>query len=277
MNMKRYLYGMGVVAAGLFAPLLSAAQEKPRPPIEDNSFLVEEAYNQERGIVQHISSFERTGTSWEYNFTQEWPVRSQKHQLGFTLPVQNTEPELGGGVGIGDIGLNYRYQLLSGEGSAIALSPRFTLLLPTGDERNGRGAETVGYQANVPMSIALSDRFVAHSNVGVTLQPAVRNGVGDELRTTTLQLGQSVVWLLHPSLNLLLESVWTRSAEAIHGGGSVRSSDLLVAPGIRGALDFDSGLQVVPGAAVAFDVGPAANEPTLFFYLSFEHPFTRRR
>ena len=46
------------------------------PGIQDNSFLVEEAYNQEFGVVQHISSFTRFWDSkdWNYSFTQEWPV-----------------------------------------------------------------------------------------------------------------------------------------------------------------------------------------------------------
>jgi hypothetical protein len=44
---------------------------------------------------------------------------------------------------------------------------------------------------------------------------------------------------------------------------------------VRGALNFANGLQIVPGAAVAFEtVGEA--EPMLVFYLSFEHPFGRR-
>ena len=46
------------------------------PGIQDNSFLVEEAYNQEFGVVQHISGFTRFWDSkdWAYTFTQEWPV-----------------------------------------------------------------------------------------------------------------------------------------------------------------------------------------------------------
>ena len=31
-----------------------AAEERPIDVIEDNSFLIEEAYNQEAGVVQHI-------------------------------------------------------------------------------------------------------------------------------------------------------------------------------------------------------------------------------
>src|SRR5262245_46967893 len=43
--------------------------------IHDNSFLVEEAYNQEHGVVQHINNFIYLAQtkSWAYSFTQEWP------------------------------------------------------------------------------------------------------------------------------------------------------------------------------------------------------------
>src|SRR5688500_8196222 len=62
-------------------------------PIEDNSFLVEEAYNQERGVVQHINTFSRaTGaTGWMYTFTQEWPLAGQKHQLSYTVPLARND------------------------------------------------------------------------------------------------------------------------------------------------------------------------------------------
>ena len=61
---------------------------KGSSPIQDNSFLVEEAYNQERGVVQHISSFSRMWNSkdWNYTFTQEWPAPGNwRHQLSYTL------------------------------------------------------------------------------------------------------------------------------------------------------------------------------------------------
>src|SRR3954451_9723112 len=56
--------------------------------IEDNSFLIEEAYNQERNVIQHISSFTRLWESkdWAYSFTQEWPFPGhEKHQLSYTV------------------------------------------------------------------------------------------------------------------------------------------------------------------------------------------------
>ena len=85
----------------------SAAQDAK--PIQDNSFLLEEAYNQEHGVVQHISTFARPngGGAWGYSFTQEWPVGGIRHQLSYTVPVVQVD---GLGTGVGDVLLNYRYQ-----------------------------------------------------------------------------------------------------------------------------------------------------------------------
>ena len=38
---------------------LAAQEASSTQPIADNSFLIEEAYNQEAGVVQHISTFSR--------------------------------------------------------------------------------------------------------------------------------------------------------------------------------------------------------------------------
>lgn len=60
-------------------------------PIMDNSFLIEEGYNQEPGVVQHVSTFVHTRDlpGWLATFTQEWPIFSQRHQLAFTVPVMS--------------------------------------------------------------------------------------------------------------------------------------------------------------------------------------------
>ena len=64
----------------------AAAEESQ---IQDNSFLIEEAYNQDPGVVQHIQTFSRAtrGGDWLYTFTQEWPAPNLKHQLSYTLPM----------------------------------------------------------------------------------------------------------------------------------------------------------------------------------------------
>src|ERR1051325_8382666 len=73
----------------------SAPNKPPKAPpaIQDNSFLMEEAYNQEAGVVQHINAFMKSlrGKGWIYTFTQEWPVFGQKHQFSYTVPMQRVQ------------------------------------------------------------------------------------------------------------------------------------------------------------------------------------------
>lgn len=61
----------------LFLGGLIASQTRGQDvPIADNSFLIEEAYNQEAGVVQHISTFEMPtrGSDWSYNCSPSRPA-----------------------------------------------------------------------------------------------------------------------------------------------------------------------------------------------------------
>lgn len=232
-----------------------AAQE-PAAPIADNSFLIEEAYNQESGVVQHISTFARPdgGEAWDFSFTQEWPFRGMRHQLSYTVPVAHAD---GSGTGVGDIGLNYRYQLKGEDGGPLAVAPRLTAVLPTGSEDDGRGAGSLGLQTNLPVSYAVGAALVTHWNAGFTV-------VSES--APTYSLGASAIWLLRPAINLLVEAVWSTTA-----GEEIA----FLNPGVRWAHDFASGLQIVPGVAYTVGIGPSSGDDGLFLYLSFEHPFRR--
>ena len=120
-------------------PLRAAAQEHGYDTaIEDNSFLIEEAFNQEHRVVQHISTltYQREEGHLEATFTQEWPVGSQTHQLSYTIPYVS----LGGGArGVGDVMINYRYQL-AGEEAWALVAPRLSVILPTGSSSRGQNA-----------------------------------------------------------------------------------------------------------------------------------------
>lgn len=209
--------------------------------IQDNSFLIEEAYNQEHGVVQHIFTFlrDRHG-SYESTFTQEWPAGGLRHQLSFTLPTERRH--------VGDLMLNYRYQLV-GDGTArLAVSPRASLIVP---RQHGR---RYGYDVNLPVSVAVSDRFVTHWNAGATKAP-------DEPLLETA--GVSAIYAALPKVHLMLETRWVHDRESV----------LTIAPGVRWAHDFRSGLQIVPG--IAAPIG-SDHSRALFLYVSFEHPFRRQ-
>lgn len=258
-------------------PLL--AQEKKEGPIQDNSFLVEEAYNQEEGVVQHISTFTRYRESkdWLYTFTQEWPVFSQKHQFSFTLPWQRLGASLDGKQAFGDVALNYRYQLLGDGDAKVAISPRVSVMLPTGDEKTGYGRGATGIQVNLPLSWAISESLVSHWNVGATRTPNAKNTDGEKAATQDLSFGQSFIWLAHPRFNVMLEYVHTRSQGVAGPDRTQLQTATYLSPGIRWAYNFPSGLQVVPGIAVPIGVGASRGEKAVFLYLSFEHPFGKAK
>jgi hypothetical protein len=230
--------GIAMVALALAAATAVTAQEAPPPPppIEDNSFLIEEAYNQERGIVQHINTLLRVrqGSFWAYGFTQEWPLLGQRHQLSYTVALQ---------PGVDELAINYRMQVAGIGGEGPALAPRVSLLLPLGDEGG------TGMQLNLPASVAVGERLVTHWNAGATLAR----------RTPSVyHAGASAILLLRPTVNLMVEVAW-------EGTGRAGEDDVIVNPGIRWAHNLGS-LQIVPGIA-----WPDARD--VFFYLSLEHPF----
>ena len=268
-----------ILRAGLLAlftlPAIGNAQKASEiSVIQDNSFLVEEAYNQEPGVVQHISSFTRLWNSkdWAYSFTQEWPVPgAAKHQLSYTVLMTNSGAF--GNPGFGDTLLNYRYQVLGNGDTQVAFAPRLSLIVPTGAARLGRGYGGTGFQTNLPLSVVVNRHFVTHWNAGATIVPNARNEFGDRASTNAYNLAQSTVWLARPNFNVLVETAWTGYESVIGKNATQRQHSLLINPGIRWAHNFKSGLQIVPGVAVPIGVGPSAGEKGLLLYLSFEHPW----
>jgi len=73
--------------------------------------------------------------------------------------------------------------------------------------------------------------------------------------------------LAAPKANLLLEFAYNSTESVVGSGRKVREYELLLNPGVRFALDLPSGLQIVPGIAVPFGVGPSRGERGVFLYL----------
>ncbi|MEP6802346.1 MAG: transporter [Acidobacteriota bacterium] len=274
---KRLLAAAAIV--GWAVPVVFQAQDSRSPEpsgIQDNSFLVEEAYNQEPGVVQHIQMFERTRNgSWVYSFTQEWPVPGQNHQLSFIAPLVRALSSSGWNEGPGDVAINYRYQLLGDGEARVAVSPRLTVLLPTGSERHGLGAGGTSLQLSLPVSTVLFPWLVAHWNAGLTYVHSARNEEGQSAPTRTWNFGQSFVWLTRSDLNFLVETVWTRAETVASPGRTSRSRAFLVSPGIRWAWNRPEGVQIVPGIAFPLGVGPSRGERSVLLYFSVEHPFQK--
>jgi hypothetical protein len=265
-----------LLAAVLLVLLASSARAAERTtPIQDNSFLLEEAYNQEPGVIQHIGFFmrDRDGSAWVFAFTEEWPARGQTHQASVTVVAQGLTAVTGREAGLGDLALNYRWQAVGDGEAPVAVAPRLSLLLPTGDATKGFGAGAVGGQVNLPVSATLGSRFVGHFNLGATFAPSADSprGRGD---LAGVNLGQGLVWLAHRNVNLMLEAAYSVS-EIAASAGTVRTESFFVSPGVRGAIDFPFGLQAVLGVALPYGFGPSSGDRAVIGYLSLEHPVTK--
>lgn len=228
----------------------------PAPPdasrtfeIIDNSFLVEESFNQERGVVQNIFTWTRgRDGAWNASFTQEWPAPGMTHQLSYTVPFWGGS----GQTSVGDVLLNYRYQVQMERARAPAISPRLSVILPTGREADGLGSGVVGLQVNVPASKQFGDLYV-HANAGYTWLPDVER---------TPHVAGSGIWRVRPMFHLMLEAV-------VELGDSVT-----VAPGFRRGWNFGE-RQLVVGAALPVSRTEGRSDIALLTYFSYELPFRR--
>ena len=268
---------IGVLASALSsveAQQVDSTKTLSDPVIQDNSFLVEEAYNQDAGVVQHITTFQlqRRTNDFDASFTQEWPVGSIKHQLSYGIPFSRIDSQ----SGIGDVAVNYRYQLLGDGAAQLAISPRISVTLPTGDWRKSRGNGAAGFNAMVPFSYVVSPMIVTHFDIGGSLTPSARNASGDRARTAGWITAGSVILTASRRIQPLLEAVYSRGQEVIGRNRTAWGESALISPGLRGAFNFTSGLQIVPGIAYPIGVGASHGERSIFFYLSFEHPFNEK-
>ena len=241
----------------VFAALASSAyaQGGSKPfAITDNSFLVEEAFNQEPGIFQNIIGVRANRGAWQAGFTQEWPLFSQQHQISYTLGAASNE----GTRGFSDIAVHYRLQLLDESEGRPAVSPRLSLLMPAGSDNFSAGA--YGYEFNLPISKQFGDVYL-HGNAGFTHYP--------ELDAVTPRVAGSAIVRVRPMVNLMLESV----VEFVDLG-ITRPVFVTVAPGVR--FGWNSGdKQTIVGVAVPVTRGLESTDVSAFGYFSYELPFSR--
>lgn len=238
------------IAMAVLAILWSStvfAQGSARPfEITDNSFFVEEAFNQEAGIFQNIATFQMNARDeWDASFTQEWPLFSQTHQISYTIPYAAAT----GGAGVADAMIHYRVQLMTDGDGTPAFSPRISLIVPSGNADRGLGSGGAGWQVNLPFSEQAGDTYL-HWNVGATRL----NGV------LTPHAAASAIWRAQPMLNLMLETMIQRK------------NGFTISPGAR--FGWNRGdAQVVVGVAAPVVWSDGSAVLAGFGYLSYELPF----
>jgi len=258
--------------------------------IRDNAFLVEEAFNQEAGEVQHIFNWvqlwDGAGAgrtrNFAHAFTMEIPLGSQAHQFSFTTQFLSSFEKPDGGLatnegGVGDTFLNYRYQLLAND-EFLWCAPRFSLIVPTGDERFGAGAGQLGYQFNLPVSRYGRD-FDFHFNAGFTHTPSVnaRLAAFPQLAHDLqgYNLGGSMFWKPRVNLNFFCETLALWVDEINDDGNQQSIVQVFLNPGTRYAVcQFDEVEWVI---GVSTPIGLTADTPDIgvFAYMSVEHAFKK--
>jgi hypothetical protein len=251
------------------ATTTATAQQRaldPRRPFEiaDNSFLVEEAFNQEAGIFQNILLFQWPNSQeWSLEFTQEWPVGTQRHQLSYTIPIVRVFDGIDAEIRRGTIALNYRYQLTTEESAFAATSPRVSFLVPDfpDDDRQ------YGLQFNLPVSKQFANVYL-HANAGLTI-----DGISSERGTDSRpHVAGSLIYRMRPMLHLMFESVYRfNEHERVDG----RGDSWVISPGVRAGWNFGD-KQLVLGIALPLGVVHDEDTQNLLAYFSYELPFMRR-
>lgn len=250
------------------------AQEKPatgsdRPwEITDNSFLVEEAFNQEPRIFQNIFGIYAPGDgSWASAFTQEWPLRVQAHQLSYTVAFARTT----GHYGIGDLFIHYRFQLLKESARQPAFSPRVSLVIPTEESERGLDHGSPGWEVNFPFSKQVRDLYF-HWNAGFTHLPAA-SGISAEHNLFTPRIAASTIFRVRPMFNLMLEGVF-EWPEAITGTATEQTHTTTVIPGLRTGWNVGEA-QAIVGIGMPISFVSGTTDAGVFGYFSYELPFMK--
>ncbi|HTI38252.1 MAG TPA: hypothetical protein VL484_11855 [Vicinamibacterales bacterium] len=257
-----------VILLTLLAQSPAAAPPPAAEPfkIVDNSFLVEEAFNQEPRIVQNIVNWSRQNDAWLLTYTQEWPVPGVRHQLSYTLPFDSS--------GVGDLLVNYRLQVYEEGPGRPAFAPRLSAILPS-----GRGPSSPGIQTNLPFSKQRGDWYF-HGNAGITWLRSP-----EHVWLETPAVAGSAIYRAAPMVNLMLESVlsFDQRVTATPRTGSQegplvtreRTGTFTISPGIRGGWNLDPETQIIIGLAIPVSWSEGTTSAGVFGYFSYELPFKR--
>jgi hypothetical protein len=256
-----------------------------QPAFEDNSFLLEEAFNQPKGVHQYIANvafdYLKGGDyDYAYSFSQEIPLTDKTHQLSYTifykmLKEGQTNSEASG---LGDFHLSYQ-PMLWGEKKWAMVIPRFTLILPIGNAKDGLSSGSIGAQFNLAVTKRLSRKIVTHYNGGYTFVPSAQRYEGSlsggkiltaEKDIHSQNLGTSIIWYPKRKFNLFLEYVCNFVGSIEADGTLLRSHQSIINPGLRFCID-NGFMQIVPGISMPVNfVDGRYDHSTLFLYLSFE-------
>lgn len=210
------------------------------PNLTDNSFFLEEAFNQTIDTVQFSQDYNSLNN--EFTATGEIPLKSEEHQFSYTV---------GQGRAINPT-LSYRYQSVNVPNALLA--HRFGVVVPIEDER-------YGFEYKQALTLILNDKWMNHWNLGLFHYPRFKH------RTyNSYNAGTSFVYYAKENLNLVFES-YLESDENYETG-------LIINPGLRAALNLEwQETQIVPGISFPISFNQETINAGVFLYLSIEPKF----
>ena len=195
-----------------------------------------------------------------------------RSQLSYTILTAQQQD----GFSLNSFLINYRYQVVNKD--RIALAPRLSVQLPV----NKKSDQGWGIQVNMPASLDLNDKLFIHLNAGANYAWNYP-GSSDPSHYLQVPLGASLIYCPHPLINLMCEFLHTTNTAYQTGhfetnesfNSVVTTNELVINPGIRCAINFKNGLQIVPGVAIPITFSESCHQTGYQFYLSFEHPFKK--
>lgn len=266
--------GTGLLFLLLSTSVLAAQdQDADAPYTEDNSILLEEAYNQEFGVVQHIALATFSGPRHRdlaFEVTQEWPFATQRDQLSYTLTLIRPD---GRSAGTGDFAVHYRRQF-GMQGRPWALAPSASLILPTGSVDEGRGNGSVGLELGLPLSYTISRDLVTHWNASAEILPWAKIPGSDRKLLKSAQAGASLIGPMRSPIQLMLETLVTVEDEFVALNQVESTTSWILSPAVRVAFNL-GGLQLVPGFAVPITRSGGDSVTDFIIYFSAEHAFRK--
>jgi hypothetical protein len=249
--------------------------------IEDNSFLLDEAFTQEKGVMQFISNFHWSNlgsNGMAYTFTHEIPVVNNHHQVSYTVQYHFSQPF--GETrysGPGDATIGYTY-LVAGKDDWMMMVPQINFIIPAGDPVKGLGHGGFGGNLGLALTKRLSSAIVTHYNISHTIiyqadyymntAHAENRKAEKNIKIETFAAG--VIWYPTSRFNLMFESVANYLNDIQANGSGLRGWQLTSNPGLRFAADLHKAL-LVAGASFpyTFDVN-SKGQAGIFVYLSLE-------
>lgn len=238
--------------------------------IEDNSFLLEEAFNQEWGVYQFIQKYQtaKRAKGYEYSFENEIPITDKTHQFSYEFAYGR--PDSTGHGAISDVTLNWRIQPYNKDG--VLLADRFGLIVPTGRVDKNAGNGVYGFEFMQAGTLFINDQFVTHFNFGFDVLPNAKTAGTDKRNTlSSFTGGSSLIYMHNDWVNFMLEGLLQAGQSTLPDGTVTSETSFTINPGMRFAFDLAwKETQIVPGISFPTEILNRPQEHGVLFYLSIE-------